>query len=359
MRFVPVVFYVVLLVVASLSDGWAASPPGQPEKGPGGRGEIGGSITRHFVGQPYDQAYLFHGEEAGKQKRPVVIFLHGWGANNPLVYGGWIEHLVRRNWVVLFPRYQEPNRTKMRDANERALATIRAGLAALKQNEAANADLSQVFVIGHLAGATVGINLAATLESGLPPIRLVMLLMPGGAAKDAKDRGVPLKDLGLIPSDTLLLTLIGDREHIASDRTAKRFLREARQVLASHKLALRSASDDYGFPVLSATLASPASPKADYDAPKIAPVPPLSPLRQRWTAELSLTGEQTVLAAQIANNGTDTLDYHAYWKSFDLAFEAAMTQKDFSRLRTNPALTDMGRWSDGWPVKRLGIGSSE
>ena len=66
-----------------------------------------------------------------------------------------------------------------------------------------------------------------------------------------------------------------------------------------------------------------------------------------------LTGEQTVLVQQLANNGTDTLDWFGYWKTIELAAAAAFAGKDGQALRNDPALTDMGRWSDGWPVKRL------
>ena len=68
---------------------------------------------------------------------------------------------------------------------------------------------------------------------------------------------------------------------------------------------------------------------------------------------MALTGEQTILAAQLANNGTDTLDYLAFWKTLDLALEAAFAGKDAAALKADPRLVDMGTWSDGWPVRRL------
>ncbi len=68
---------------------------------------------------------------------------------------------------------------------------------------------------------------------------------------------------------------------------------------------------------------------------------------------MSLTGEQTVLTGQLGNNVIDTLDYLAYWKTFDMAAEVAFGGKDAVALKANPRLVDMGTWSDGWPVKRL------
>jgi hypothetical protein len=36
-----------------------------------------------------------------------------------------------------------------------------------------------------------------------------------------------------------------------------------------------------------------------------------------------------------------------------MAANAAFSGKDAQALRNDPALTDMGRWSDTWPVRRL------
>ena len=68
---------------------------------------------------------------------------------------------------------------------------------------------------------------------------------------------------------------------------------------------------------------------------------------------MALTGPQTILTQQLGNNGTDTLDYLAYWKTFDMAAEAAFAGRDAAFLRRDPKFIDMGSWSDGWPVRRL------
>jgi hypothetical protein len=68
---------------------------------------------------------------------------------------------------------------------------------------------------------------------------------------------------------------------------------------------------------------------------------------------MALSGPQTILTQQLANNGTDTLDYLAYWKTFDMAAAAAFAGRDAAALRRDPKFIDMGSWSDGWPVRRL------
>ena len=107
---------------------------------------------------------------------------------------------------------------------------------------------------------------------------------------------------------------------------------------------------------LTATLAAPAGLDAAYDGgaiklppePKDAKAPPF-----KWSADMSLTGEQQTLVAQINNARADALDYLAFWKTFDLAANAAFSGTDAAALKNNPRLGDMERWADGWPVKRL------
>jgi hypothetical protein len=150
----------------------------------------------------------------------------------------------------------------------------------------------------------------------------------------------------------------GDRDYLPIDRAARKILQETTAIPANRKLFMRAASDDHGYPALTAALASPGSPKADYNASaiKLPPDPPKDPKQKntwRWSADMALTGPQTILTQQLANSGTDTLDYLAYWKTFDMAAAAAFAGRDAAALRRDPKFIDMGTWSDGWPVRRL------
>ncbi|MGO4705811.1 alpha/beta hydrolase [Microvirga sp. 2MCAF38] len=337
----------------------AATPPKQPEQGPGGTDYMSANVTKRGIGTVSAGAYVFHAAAPAAEPRPVVVFLHSWGGSNPALYGGWIEHLARKGNLVVFPRFQEVNRTRPADATKLAATILADTLAALAHDANARPDLDRVAYIGHLAGVPIALNLATGAgQEGLPQPKLIFALMPGGIASGEKSRGIPLDDLSAIDASTLLITMNGDRDYLPADRTAKRILKEATQVPASRKLFMRMGSDDHGYPALTATLGSPGSSKAGYDAAeiKLPPDPPKDPKQKspwRWSADMSLTGEQTLLTVQIGNNPTDTLDYLAFWKTFDLATEAAFTGKDAAALRKDPHLTDMGSWSDGWPVRRL------
>lgn len=345
-------------VFAAVPPVAAAAPPPQPNDGPGGVGDRKLGIVKRAVGRVGASTFVFHAAGAAPADgRPVVVFLHGWGAVNPQSYGAWIDHLARRGCLVLFPRFQDVNRTRPADAAANAEAALKTALDAVSADAEAKPDLAKVALIGHLAGVPIAMNIAADAKSrGLPTPKLVFGVMPGGIASGPKARGILLGDLAAIAPQTLLITMIGDREARAADLAARRLLREASGVPIERKLFLRALSDDHGFPALSATLAAPAGLDAAFDGgaiklptePKDAKAPPF-----KWSADMSLSGEQQTLVAQINNARADTLDYLAFWKTFDLAATAAFAGQDATVLKTNPRLSDMERWADGWPVKRL------
>lgn len=337
----------------------AANQPPQAKAGPGGANYIAGEVVKRAVGSFETPTIIFHAGPA-TSPRPVVIFLHAWGAANPQLYGGWIEHLARRGNLVLWPRFQDPNRVRIQDGMGNVLLALKQAFVDLAGDADARPDLSRVVVVGHLTGGIMAMNVAAmAAENNLPAPKLVMSLMAGGIARDAKARGIMLADLSQIPAQTLMMTMIGDRDHLPSDRVARLFLREATGVPASRKLFMRVASDDHGFPSLSATLAAPAAPKEGYDLAKIKlpPQPPRDPKAPRkswrWSADMALSGEQTLLVAQINNNATDAMDYQGFWRVLDMGMEAAFAGQDAVAMRANPRLIDMGQWSNGWPMKRM------
>jgi acetyl esterase/lipase len=354
-----------LLTLAGLVSAQAAAPPPQPADGPGGVGDRKMTITKRLLGRGTASSFAFYAAGAAPEAgRPVAIFLHGWGVVNPQSYGAWIDHLARQGWLVLFPRFQEVNRTRPADAPGIAETLVKAALADLTADNEAKPDLGRVAMIGHLAGAPLAMDLAADAKThGLPAPKLIFAVTPGGIASGPKSRGIALGELSAIDPATLIVTMVGDKDTRAADLAAKRLLREASAVPLERKLFVRALSDDHGFPALTATLAAPAGLDTAYDggaikagpepkdAAKDAPKPP--PFR--WFADMALTGEQQTLVSQVNLGRVDALDYLGFWKTFDLAAAAAFAGSDASALKNNPRLADMERWSDGWPVKRLAV----
>lgn len=338
---------------------FAATPPKQPETGPGGKDYVATEVIKTGIGTASSGSFVFYGDDTPSAPRPVAVFFHSWGAVNPALYGGFIDHLARKGYLVIFPRFQQVNRSRPADATNLSEVLLNDALAQLANDGKAQPDLNRVAFIGHSAGVPLALNVAAGVrESNLPPPKLIFGLMPGGIASTEKDRGIMLRDLSKVDPSTLIVTMSGDREHLPSDRASRRIFEATSGVPVTRKLFMRASSDDHGYPPLNAALASPGSPKADYDASaiKLPPDPPRDPKQKntwKWSADMALSGPQTILTQQLGNNGTDTLDFLAYWKTFELAAEAAFSGKDAAALARDPKLVDMGQWSDGWPVRRL------
>ena len=350
----------LLAVLGWAAPSLAAAPPPQPADGPGGVGDKTATVVKRGVGTAGASTYAFFKSGAAPSDgRPVAVFLHAWGAPNPRGYGAWIDHLVRNGWLVLFPRFQEVNRSRPADATARAASLVKAALDALAGDADAKPDVKRLALIGHLAGAPLAMNLAAGAQAeGLPAPKLIYAVMPGGIARDAKSRGIPLGDLSGIAPDTLMLAVVGDKDARAAEVAGRRMLREASAVPLDRKLFVRALSDDHGFPALTATLTAPAGADVAFDggAITVAPDPKdQKPPPFKWTPDMALSGEQTTLVGQINNARADAVDYLAFWRTFDMAAAAAFTGKDAARLKNDPAFSDMGRWADGWPVKRLGV----
>src|SRR4051812_24096508 len=91
-------------------NAWAASVPSQPkqhEKGPGSSEYAYKEVVKNDYGEGDTQYWIFEpAQPASKGKVPVIIFMHGWSAMEPEGYLGWIEHLVKRGNIVIYPRYQ-------------------------------------------------------------------------------------------------------------------------------------------------------------------------------------------------------------------------------------------------------------
>jgi len=358
-------------LLLSSATAFAATPPQQPEQGPGGRDYAGSAVIKRAVGKATAPVFVFHADAKAVTARPVIVFFHSWGGNNPQYYGKWFEHLAQKGNLVLFPRFQEVNRTRPMDATNIAAEAVREALEELSDDAKARPDLGRVAYVGHLAGTIVALDLAAYAgERQLPTPKLIFNVMPGGIAREKDTRGIPLPDLAKINEATLLITMSGDRDHLATDRVARLILSETTGIPARNKLFMRVSSDGHGYPPLSATLISPGSIDPAYDSAKIPiPVNPAdttvvasigkgaprpAPVRFKWTPDMALTGIQATLTTQLGTNGTDNLDYRGFWKTLDIAAEAAFSGENALSLKANPAFVDMGVWSDGWPVRRLG-----
>lgn len=305
-----------------------AKPPAQPETGPGGGPYPSASVRASSYGEGALAYWIFEPADPAPATAPVVVFAHGWGGLDPNAYGAWIEHVVRRGNVVIYPLYQADLRTPTTDFTPNAISAVRAALGTLAAGGHVRPDLERFAIVGHSAGGLVAANTAAlAAESGLPVPRAVMAVCPGKTWNLARRTAIPLADLSKIPSSTLLLSITADADRVVEDVDAKRVFAESTAVPASNKDYVVVPSDDHGRPALRADHLSPcaASPVAG--------------------AAKGRGGSMTAV---------DALDYYAYWKLFDALTDAAFFGKNREvALGNTEQQRSMGVWSDGVPVKEL------
>jgi acetyl esterase/lipase len=325
----------------------APRPPQQPAQGPGGAAYAHGKVIAREVKDGAQGWWLFTPSDPVPRSAPVVVFCHGWGAMNPRTYRAWIDHLVRRGNIVVYPLYQDSLRTPPDTFLPNAIAALKDAFAELGSGaEAIRADLDRVAVVGHSAGGVLAAEIAAVgVARGLPTIRAAMPVEPGDGSRGGRHRAtVPMLDLAPMPRDTLLLVVVGADDHLAGEALGLRVYDEARELPRSNRNVLELESDDHGTPALVANHAAPS-------ATRVGLAQPPSPLRIRISRRLG-GGESDLRNA----GAVDAMDWYGTWKLLDALTDAAFygTHRDIA-LGGSAAQTSMGTWSDGVAVKPMRV----
>jgi len=303
-------------------------PPGQPELGPGSAHYLHARVEKSRHGSGGRAFWLFEPADPVPERAPLVVFLHGWLATNPRLYGAWLDHLVRRGNVVVFPRWQTSALSLPGEFVPNARAALRAALA-LERDGGPTIDRERVAFIGHSMGGLIAANLTASAaEDGLPRPAVLFCVQPG-LTESGPFAVLELEDLARIPADTLLVALASDQDTVVGSRDARRIVREASAVPEENKDLLLLRSDRHGLPFLVADHLAPFAyderfrPGADYDA---------APRRRHL----------------------DALDTWGLWRPFDALCALAFADGERSAaLGDAPERLTMGLWSDGTPVAPL------
>jgi len=312
------------LAFASAWAGQAPAPPAQPKTGPGGAEVSHQQVVSTFNGSGARAYWLYEPAAPKPVQAPLIVFNHGWGAMSPQPYTAWIDHLVKRGNIVIYPVYQDSRRTPVADFTPNAVAAVLDAIRRLQQEPGhVRPQLDRFALAGHSMGGIVSANLAALWEqAGLPRPRAVMCVEPGKTWTLSRRIAAELADLSRIPADTLLLAVAGDRDRLARDVDAKRIFRESTRVPLDNKDFVMLVSDDHGQPALNASHFAPVAP--------------------------------AVGGAAAAGRVVDALDFFGTWKLLDALTDAAFYGKNREfALGNTPQQRFMGRWSDGVPVKEL------
>ncbi|MFT4037878.1 MAG: alpha/beta hydrolase fold domain-containing protein [Thermomicrobiales bacterium] len=307
------------------------APPLQPATGPGGAGvAYDGVLAQHFGPQPDGSAesigyWLFEPtrprDGTNTEPLPLVLFLHGFDLVDPEAYHVWIEHLVRRGAIVIYPDFQPeglpfnpPTLTALFASAPAAIeAAVRDALTQLAEPGHAQADLGKLAVVGHSLGATLGADFAGRAAPGLPQPAALFLVMPGCPPT------CDLQNLAQVPATTRMLMLIGDADDVAGMPPATRIWAALSQIPADNKDVILLQSDSHGAPPL------PADHFVPLTTPMAPPAPPVG--------------------------GLNSDDWYGTWKWQDALMSCSFAGVDCeAALGDTPQQRFMGLWSDGQPV---------
>lgn len=284
-------------------------PPPQLNWGPGGSDYMYGSINESRYDTGNYQYWLFEpAHPTPSTALPVVVFNHGWGIMQPDSYINWINHIVKRGNIVIFPVYQGSLLTPPSTFTSNAIVAIKNALKKLQNGSGHIApDLGKVAMAGHSYGGVISANIASLSPSDpdLPDFLAVQCTEPGTRVFNTYE------DYSLIPGDTLLLCIAGQDDNFVGDIDAKTIFNEATAIDNNNKDFLIILSDNYGSPEL---IADHFAPAADSDT-------------------------------------TNSLDWFGFWKWFDGLCDAAFYSENRNyALGNTPEQRFMGHWSDGTPV---------
>ena len=192
-------FPALLILLAALA-GCGGSSTSYPDRATA-TGPIGKGANGVWVFQP-----------AGKPK-DVVVFFHGQGGAReatPVNHRPWIDHLVKRGSLVIYPRYElsyEPD----------PIPFVVNGLKAAMQR--ADTKGLPVLAIGYSRGGGLVVEYGAfAKQNGLPVPNAIMAVFPAGQGDER--RIIPLT--GIDPKTAILLQ-IGEDDSVV-DGGGARFL---------------------------------------------------------------------------------------------------------------------------------------
>ncbi len=369
-RPVPVALVVALCLLAALCSaepgGTPArkpAPPEPPVAGPGAPVYPHARAERLWQGAGEEAFLLVTPADPVPASAPLVVLLHGWLGINPRGQGAWIEHLARRGNIVVWLVYQT-GRMQVREPVPHAVAALKRALAELEKPGRVRPRPEGMVLAGHSLGGCMAMNLAAVAAREGLPRPLAVLSVEGADAKGSESANrlhlrpkSLIEDLTLIPSGTMLLTLIGDEDRRVTLERGRVFHDRATGVASADNVIALVQSDRHGEPPMVADHFFPQAADISYDIDGATGQPP-APTRFPKLKQLAGKAFSKLLGApgleRDAVRPPGALDWWVTWRCLDRLVDAAFHggSRDDALLRT-PASRATGTWSDGAPAKPL------
>lgn len=302
------------------------------------------SVSMDAVGEGSHRAYLFMPAQPTPKGAPLVLFHHGWLGMNPLNFGSMIDLLVRRGAVVVYPVYQDGDKTSPQAVTGLAAEADLAALRSLRERHPGLVDERKTVYVGYSMGAAISVNLALDPRRyQLPAPRALLLIAPGDAhhvvrGAEAKSIYGPVETL---PAELPTVLISGLADASIGVLTARQLA--ARICHLQHHALLMLPSDADGGREIASGHGSPGAPDQRYNLPDPrAAVADGTPIAGRADFEPS--------------GSLNLLDYYGYWRLatrlVDYASGQPLPEDLFGDSDENRYL---GAWPGGKPYARAQI----
>jgi len=278
--------------------------------------------------------WLFEPDSPAPDSADLVVFLHGYGGYNPVLYGKWIKHLVAQGNIVVYPRYQKnlihPSPNKF--ARNAAKAVTEA-IALVSSEGRTQIRSDRMMYIGHSYGGVTAANIGVDWQAlGVPKPSAMVLVQPGsGPVKHAIK-----KTYAGLPDDLLLVCVVGHKDVVVGDTFSRLVMQTA--VNTRFRVMAEHYSEHYKSFLLSSSHTEPYCMDRDMD--------------------IGLRNYTVSRGASV--NRLNALDYYGYWKFADglsdIIKNRASTDVVFGE---RPSSRFMGYWFDGKTIRPLRIKGAE
>ena len=305
--------------------------PEQPLEGPGGKGYAHAEVKVHDFSMSPQGYWLFEPAAPTPDSARVIVFLHGYSAINPMVFGGWIRHMVRKGHIVIYPRYQKNLVSPSSKAYvENAAIAIREALSRLEAAEGMYPIVEPFIIVGHSYGGVIAANLGIYYADwGLPPPKGLLISCPGTG---------PVFQGGWLPSyeglaeDLRLLIIVGAKDRVVGEKVGRQIFETA--VHTPRRNFIRMLPDGRGVPKITAGHNESQALDSAFDS-----------------------GRHGLSYRRGLKYGKyDASDYYIYWKLLDALSDCLHEGQACNVAFGNtPEQRYRGTWSDGQLVRELEV----
>lgn len=304
--------------------------PSQADYGPGGKEYYHKSVRAQDFASAPEGYWLFEPESPVPDSANVVIFIHGYGGYNPMVYGKWIKHLVMKGNIVIYPRYQQNMISPHPDKFAANVASaIQDAIFELKKEGHVFPVVENLAIAGHSYGGVIAADLAVNFEKyKIPSPKVVMLCSPG----TGRFKGGRLESYSEMPADISLLIIASSDDFVVGDEFAVKVFEEATST--EQRNLLRQFPDSHGSPPLEAHHNQTYAIDTLFDCGI-----------RNFTSRRALRMSRK-----------DAVDYNGYWKLLDAMLDCQRSGRNCHvAFGGTPEQTSLGIWSDGTPVRPLEV----